>query len=194
MRRSWLLLTYMILFPVVVFSAEHNPLLPRPQQTRYGPGRLIVRGLSIQLPTTPAEEDRFAADTLAKGLENICDEKLPVQESSAANHAILLKRTGPVAPLPVPDERPGPDSRESYTLKVTPSGVELEAKSSAGLFYGVQTLLQLVEGRGGEAALPGVEIRDWPDLAYRGTMIDMSHGPLPTEEEVKRQIDFLARW
>jgi hexosaminidase len=31
-------------------------------------------------------------------------------------------------------------------------------------------------------------------LAYRGTMVDMSHGPLPTEAEIKRQLDFLARW
>ena len=39
-----------------------------------------------------------------------------------------------------------------------------------------------------------MEIRDWPSLAYRGTMVDMSHGPLPTEAEIKRQLDFLARW
>jgi N-acetyl-beta-hexosaminidase len=42
--------------------------------------------------------------------------------------------------------------------------------------------------------LPVVEIKDWPALAYRGVMVDMSHGALPTEKEVKRQLDFLARW
>jgi N-acetyl-beta-hexosaminidase len=35
-----------------------------------------------------------------------------------------------------------------------------------------------------------VEVRDWPAFAYRSLMIDMNHGPLPTEAEVKRQIDF----
>src|SRR5207245_9991608 len=44
------------------------------------------------------------------------------------------------------------------------------------------------------ATIPEVEIRDWPSLAYRGTMVDMSHGPLPKEDEIKRQLDFLARW
>ena len=42
--------------------------------------------------------------------------------------------------------------------------------------------------------LPEVDIQDWPALAYRGFMMDTSHGPLPTEDEIKRQINFLARW
>ena len=44
------------------------------------------------------------------------------------------------------------------------------------------------------SALPAVDIQDWPYLAYRGTMVDMSHGPLPREAEADRQLDFLARW
>jgi hypothetical protein len=79
-------------------------------------------------------------------------------------------------------------------IKVTPGGVELEGRSSAALYYAAQTLRQLVEGTGAAGALPEVEIRDWPSLPYRGVMIDMSHGPLPTEGEIKRQIDFMARW
>jgi hypothetical protein len=51
-----------------------------------------------------------------------------------------------------------------------------------------------VEGQGIRAILPVVEIKDWPALAYRGVMVDMSHGALPTEKEVERQLDFLARW
>ena len=36
--------------------------------------------------------------------------------------------------------------------------------------------------------IPEVEIHDWPALAYRGFMMDTSHGPLPTEDEIKRRI------
>jgi hexosaminidase len=96
--------------------------------------------------------------------------------------------------LPVPGEDAGPESREAYSLKVTPGGVDVEGRSSAALYYAVQTLRQLVEGVGAAASVPEVEIHDWPSLPYRGVMIDTSHGPLPTEAEVKRQIDFLARW
>jgi N-acetyl-beta-hexosaminidase len=96
--------------------------------------------------------------------------------------------------LPRDGDKPGPDSRESYRIRITPAGGEVRSPSSAGLFYAVQTLIQLVEGQGPGAALPEVDIEDWPSLAYRGVMVDFSHGPLLTEEEIKRQIDFLARW
>ncbi len=39
-----------------------------------------------------------------------------------------------------------------------------------------------------------MDIQDWPSLPYRGLMMDLSHGPMPTEVEIRRQIDFLSRW
>ncbi len=51
-----------------------------------------------------------------------------------------------------------------------------------------------MEGSGAAAALPEVEIQDWPALAYRGFMMDLSHGSIMKEDEIRRQIDFLARW
>lgn len=64
--------------------------------------------------------------------------------------------------LPVPNEHPGPDSREAYSLKISAHGVTASARSSAGLFYAVQTLKQVVEGTGAQAVLPVVKIKDWP--------------------------------
>ena len=193
-----LLCSRLLLMSVLCCSsmlAAHSPLLPKPQQIQYGTGRLALRGLNIRLAGNAADEDRFAAGELAAILSARCTTPIPIAESpDGPGPSIVLKRTGPVASLPLPGERPGPDSRESYRLKITPGGGEIEAISSAGLYYAVQTLRQLVEGEGNVAALPEVEIHDWPTVAYRGTMIDMSHGPLPTEDEVKRQIDFLARW
>src|SRR5437867_8769557 len=174
--------------------AEHNRLLPRPQQVRYGSGRLPVRGLSIRFASAPSAEDRFAAETLARFLSDRAQAPTSISEDGRSERVIVLNRTGAIDPLPVYGESPGPDSREAYQLEVTAQGGEIRAKSSAGLFYGVQTLDQLVEGSADQAMLPEVEIHDWPSLAYRGIMVDMSHGPLPTEEEVKRQLDFLARW
>jgi len=175
-------------------AAGHNPLMPRPQKIEYGSQQVRVQGLGIRLPSGVTTEDWFAANTLSACLSEDAGGTVPVSESNASGRTIVLKRTGPVGALPVPGEQPGPGAREAYTLKVSAEGIELTSASTAGLFYGAQTVCQLVEGHGAEAALPEVEIRDWPSLAYRGTMIDMSHGPLPTEEEVKRQLDFLARW
>jgi len=142
----------------------------------------------------PSTEDRFAAEQLSSCLSDVSKEPVRVSQGEPSGALIVLKRTGEVGALPLPGEHPGPASREAYTLKVTPERGEVQATSSAGLFYGAQTLCQLIEGNAAEAVLPEVEIRDWPSLAYRGTMVDMSHGPLPTEAEIKRQLDFLARW
>jgi len=189
-----LLMALLLLISPAAGGASHNPLLPRPQRVQYGTGQLAVRGLAVRLASTPSAEDRFAAQELSSQLSARAGVQVPVVEVPVSTRAIVLRRTGAVDPLPIPDERPGPDSREAYSIKVTSQGAEIRARSSAGLFYGVQTLRQLVEGVGADAVLPEVEILDWPSFAYRGTMVDMSHGPLPTEEEVKRQLDFLARW
>ncbi len=180
------------LLSIAAFAAEHNPLLPRPQKIRYGSGTLAVRGLSVRLAPGAGAEERFTAEQLASSLEKIAGARVAV--SNGGRSGIALQRTGAVDALPAPGETGGPNGREAYFIKVTPKGVEVRGTSSAGVYYGAQTLLQLVEGTGAGARLPEVEIEDWPSLPYRGVMIDMSHGPLPTEAEVKRQIDFLARW
>lgn len=195
----WVPRIVVMLFAVVVIlpgwcAAEHNPLLPRPQEIHYGAGELSLRGLSICFPSTPSSEDRFAAGELSDALSARAEASIPIREVGGCEHGILLERTGGIDALPVPDEHPGPDSREAYAVKVAADGVTASARSSAGLYYAVQTLEQLVEGTGAQGVLPVVEIKDWPLLAYRGVMMDMSHGALPTEKEVERQLDFLARW
>ena len=169
-------------------------LLPRPQRVEYGKGQLSLLPLSVKVVSGFAAEDRFAARELSRILSVRAGREVPVVEGETKGKLISLNRTGSVDPLPVPDENPGPDSREAYTLRITADGAEIRARSSAGIYFGVQTLGQLVEGEGVTASLPEAEIQDWPTLAYRGTMVDTSHGPLPTEAEIKRQIDFLARW
>src|SRR5205807_1251529 len=79
-------------------------------------------------------------------------------------------------------------------VQVTPKGAEIRARGSAGLFYGVQTLLQMVEGSGQNARLPVAEVKDWPALAYRGMMMDFSEGELIRVSEIERQLDLLARF
>lgn len=169
-----------------LLGAGHSSLLPQPRRIHYGEGSLPLQGLSAVLASSPSREDSFALARLSAGLKR--------RGGAPGSRVIRLTRTGAADPLPRDNEQTGPGSRESYQLRITPTGGEVRARSSAGLFYAVETILQLIEGRGKTAALPVVEIEDWPSLAYRGVMFDLSHGPLPTEDEIKRQIDFLARW
>jgi hexosaminidase len=178
----------MLLLAAAPALAEHRRLLPRPQQIRYGPARLPVCSTALQLPAGATDDDGFAAAGFARTRTSHCG------TSPAGEAAITVEVAEPGPSLPVPGEAAGPDSREAYSLAIGASGGRVWARSSAGLFYAVQTLGQLIEGEGPAASLPEVEVRDWPQLAGRGTMVDASHGPRPTVDEIERQIDFLARF
>ncbi|HEY2472951.1 MAG TPA: family 20 glycosylhydrolase [Terracidiphilus sp.] len=73
-------------------------------------------------------------------------------------------------------------------------GLVVSAETSAGIFYGAQTVKQLVRGSGKDAVLLVAAIRDWPAMAHRGLSDDWSRGPLPNMEFLKREIRTLAAY
>jgi hexosaminidase len=73
-------------------------------------------------------------------------------------------------------------------------GVAVIAETSAGLFYGAQTVKQLIRGSGKDAVLLVPTIRDWPAMAHRGLSDDWSRGPLPSMDFLKREIRTLAAY
>ncbi len=84
---------------------------------------------------------------------------------------------------------------EGYVL--TPdgqSGLAVIAETSAGIFYGVQTVKQLVRGSGRDQMLLAPTLRDWPAMAHRGLSDDWSRGPLPNMDFLKREIRTLAAY
>ena len=102
------------------------------------------------------------------------------------------KDTQQVLSLLITSKNPQLPSPESYTLSVTPQQILIRATSGAGLFYGMQTLLQLAQPSGaGSYSIASVEIEDTPRFAYRGLMLDVSRH-FSTKEFIKKQIDALA--
>lgn len=83
----------------------------------------------------------------------------------------------------------GVDSPEGYLLSVTPRKALVEATSGAGLFYGLQTLMQLADGTD---TIPAINISDSPRFGYRGMMLDISRN-YRDKNFILKQIDALAR-
>jgi len=71
-------------------------------------------------------------------------------------------------------------------------GLSVIAETATGLFYGAQTVKQLVRGSGKDTELLVPTIRDWPALPHRGLSDDWSRGPLPNMDFLKREIRTLA--
>ncbi len=61
-----------------------------------------------------------------------------------------------------------PKRSEGYTLRVQSDGITILGYDTRGLFYGIQTLRQLVEGRRGSQVVWPAVVRDDPTLAHRG--------------------------
>ena len=87
---------------------------------------------------------------------------------------------------------------EAYELNVSASGVSLKASSPAGLFYGVQTLRQILPfalehdaARPRPIAIPAVRIADRPRFAWRGAMLDVARHFFDLDE-IKRYLDLMA--
>jgi hypothetical protein len=79
-------------------------------------------------------------------------------------------------------------SNEGYVVSVGANEVVVAGKTTTGTFYGLQTLKQLVRGDGAAAFIPGVRIVDWPTMRWRAVSDDISRGPVPTVDYIKRQI------
>jgi hypothetical protein len=83
---------------------------------------------------------------------------------------------------------------EGYVLAVEPHEAFVVAASASGIFYGVQTLKQMLPPPGGKATLPTGTVRDWPAMKYRGIDDDLSRGPFPTLAFQEHQIQVFASY
>jgi len=81
--------------------------------------------------------------------------------------------------------------KEGYALEITTAGVTVRAADAAGAFWARQTLRQLEETQDGKRVLACATIRDWPEFAWRGYLLDVSRHFFSVDD-VKRVLDQMA--
>lgn len=161
-------------------------VIPKPQRLTVGEGEFVIR------PTTrliaPMSE-QMTANFLASWLRKATGFSIPIQsdETDVPDAIYLLL-----------DPASTQHGTEGYSLRVIPQRIEIEAAQSAGLFYGVQTLRQLlpVALERGQAApddlkVPVVEIEDKPRFAWRGLLLDVGRHFFPVSF-AKKLLDVMA--
>ena len=117
---------------------------------------------------------------------------LEIQEASASNRAgAIFLSSG------AQDEELG---SEGYELSISEGGVSLKANEVAGIFYGIQTLRQLLPAKieldspqSGPWEIASGTIRDYPRFAYRGAMLDVARHFFEVDE-VKQFMDYIAMY
>jgi hexosaminidase len=166
-------------------------LIPLPREVRAGADQPLAHGVRIHCQTcTPGSssfntEDEFAAADLTATLQA---RTIPVADANGFQVELTRLADHPVADFT--DEM----KAEGYVIASTSTSVTLVAATSAGLFYGAQTLKQMIEGDGLNAILHTANIRDWPAMKYRGLDDDLSRGPITTLEFQKHLIRVLAAY
>ena len=170
-------------------------VIPQPRQLSSTPERFqIDRATRIALADPRSTDDQFAARDFIDDLKQTA--AVTVRPGGRGRGSILIGRLD----LPVVQRAlqtngvsvPENLHEEGYVLVAGKSGVVIGGSTSAGVFYGLQTLKQLVRGNGSDTYVPGVRIVDWPAMRWRGVSDDISRGPVPTLDYIKRQIRSLA--
>jgi hexosaminidase len=174
---------------------EAPPLIPAPAEFEYGADSdtfTLDAALPIQLGIAAGQETLFAAHQLQAAVQDATGLSLALRKKAdpgggVRRVALLIARRD------AGDLEPGADrGPEGYALRVTPQGITISAGAEAGLFYGVQTLRQLLRTHGGR--IPAMTIRDRPVLAHRGVMLDVSRGKVPTLATLIALVDGLAAY
>jgi len=204
-------------------AARALKILPAPKEVRIAEGRLVIKPSTTILISS--NEDRTAAETLQKEIHDRTGMKLAIEFVTAAprttGHISLGRLTdhGLQAYLESQGVRTGDElGNQGYVIRVTDSGVLVAGPTAQGLFYGVQTLRQLLREQAGASAntavlasrarvpapheqlaipalvVPKLVIRDWPSMEWRGVSDDISRGPIPTLDYLKMQIRTLAEY
>jgi hexosaminidase len=160
------------------------PLMPMPASVQRVPGQFIIDS-SFTIAVTGVRDPRLlrAAERFLAGLRRqtgMFPLSMNVSDGSAGALVVHADRAGKDV------QELGED--ESYSLKVNPSGIALNAPTSLGAMHGLQTLLQLVATTPAGFAFPAVTINDAPRFPWRGLMIDVSRHFFPINV-LKRNLD-----
>ena len=207
-KRHAVLFPYVLIFLIPLVSAQtprtadQLKLIPAPKEVQLRTGSFRVRPTTrILVEFGHQAEDRIAAETLAEAIHDQSGLKLTIRgeksEAKQEPRAIVLARLQDVRIkefLESKGLKANSIGDQGYLLFSDASHLIVAANTGQGLFYGVQTLRQLLHADGHGLTCPAVSIRDWPSMEWRGVQDDISRGPIPTEDFMKYQIRTLAAY
>lgn len=164
-------------------TAADYGIVPKPKELSMKDGRFLVDfNTKVIGDASLQKEGEYLAQMLSLASGN--DIAFTTNDSASSNGTIILKIDDAI------------DNVEGYRLSVNYDGIVIAGKTGKGVFYGIQSLRQLMPP-GSESAsvekltIPDVEITDSPRYAYRGMMLDVGRHFFPVDF-VKKYIDLIA--
>lgn len=161
------------------------PLMPAPRRRVLQDGLYPLTGDKLILLDHEAPQALlFTGQRFQRALQDRCGLRWDVVGSSAVPESQTGLILGVHSGFNIP--------AQGYELKISEQGLAIHACDLAGAFYGVCTLIQIIELNG--LSLPYLCIRDWPDFQARGVMLDVSRERVPSMQTLLSLVDLLAGW
>jgi len=160
------------------------------------PVNIIPRPVSIKQPRIAASFALSSHTVIAQGIPALGKSAAFLNDYLDHIYHIRLSTNGKASKSGVVKlavtEKAGSQAG-SYSLTINEKGVSIQGQDETGVFYGIQTLIQLLPVSNTQAplALPYVSIEDYPRFSYRGLMLDAGRHFFPVEYE-KKYIDYIA--
>jgi len=189
MNRLTILLTcFLIAFlgkSSTVFCQNYRSLLPQPVEVKSINGIFLLSSKTKIVVPSGNQEVSEIAELFAGQLASLTGQKPEINTTNSKQSISFSLNEKNNAQI----------GNEGYLLNVTPQNITIAANKPAGLFYGAQTLLQLVPlvKSNGSVTIACTEITDYPRFGWRGLMLDVSRHFF-TKDEVKRFIDQMVKY
>jgi len=176
-------------FCSVAYAQNNTAIIPEPVSLVRGKGTFVIDNHTSLIISSGSPELAALGNRANEWINTLAGIPLPVKtKPTASEHSIRLLLNPAL-------KNPGND--EGYELSITEHEVKLQARKTAGIFYGLQTMRQLLslsdEANKQQRSLPVVEIVDYPRLKWRGLMLDVSRHFF-SKDFVKKYIDDMARY
>lgn len=190
-RKSAQITVILVLITAICPAAERNSelvsVIPQPVSMEYDEGHFQIG------PETRIVAENEAAAEAAKLIDALVPAmgfKLNMADSSQRRRRSITLEL---------EKGPFRIGEEGYMLKVTPKRILIRAKRPVGLFYGIQTLRQLLSAQAfsktkaedAEWKVPSVRITDYPRFGWRGLLVDPARHFIP-KQDLLRFIDTMA--
>ncbi len=168
----------------ICFGQSNLPIIPLPQKMEYHLGNFI---LSSKTVIQSKDTSSFEALFLKENIKNQTGLELQI----LAEAPTAVSKINLVFDVEGPAES---NLKEVYKLMVTTQSVTIKAEYNQGIFYGIQTFLQLIPSENkAEIKIPCLEIKDHPKFKWRGMHLDVGRHFFSTAF-IKKYIDYIAMY
>lgn len=180
---------FLLIFLIPVYASSQLKLIPTPK-------KVVLKNSTFTIDSNTKIVANSLDDFYTNQLSNIINKELNIQltksEKASANYIEFIK---------VDSEQELKNSlannqlntfyksnSEAYFINISSKSIQIIALTDAGIFYGIQTLKQLIIANRNQYTIPTLLIYDYPDIAVRAWQDDISRGPIPTFDVLKEQI------